>query len=189
VGDQAAERRAALIMALARVGIHDATALHDVYRMTHNKIQGVCLTVCLDYQDAQDAVQDCYLAVWRSAAQFDATRASPITWLVRIARNKAIDRLRKRHRDMARDMSAIDDLHAESALDPEQALAADQRRELAAASVATLDGMQAALVRAIFVEGLTYTQLAARSGAPLATVKSRVRRAILGLRAQLEGRV
>jgi len=94
IGDDAEKRRAVLIMALARTGRHDATALRDVYRMTHGILEAVYLTARLTYQDARAALQGCYLAVRRNAARFDPTRASPITWLVRIARNKAIDRLR-----------------------------------------------------------------------------------------------
>lgn len=63
IGDDADERCAALIMALARTGRQDATALHDVYRMTHGRLAAVCLTVRLDYQDARAALQGCYLAL------------------------------------------------------------------------------------------------------------------------------
>ena len=91
-----------MVEALTRISLRDATALHEVYRMTHAKLEAVCLTVCFDYQDAQDALQECYIAVWRNADWFDATRASPITWLVRIARNKAIDRMRMRMRRVKR---------------------------------------------------------------------------------------
>ncbi len=157
--------------------------------MTHVKLQAVCLTVCFNYQDAQDALQDCYIAVWRTAAQYDATRASPITWLARIARNKAIDRLRKRKIETPPGMSVIEDDIADTALDPEESAIANQRRALANASVDGLKVAQAALIRAIYVEGLTYAQLSARCGLPVPTLKTKVLRLILGMRAQLEARI
>ena len=187
-GETADERRAALVEALARISLHDATALHAVYLMTHAKLEAVCLTVCLDYQDAQDALQDCYVAVWRKAAQFDPTRASPITWLVGIARNKAIDRLRKRKREFPLGVSDAEKDYPDTAPNPEELMLAKQRRAIADAGVASLADAQRALVRAIYVEGLTFTQLAAQSGLPLANVKSSVRRAVAGLSAQLKDR-
>ena len=154
--------------------------------MTHAKLEAVCLTFCLDYQDAQDALQDCYIAVWRNAAGYDAARASPITWLVSIARNKAIDRLRKRKREVPLGVSGTEKDYHDTAPNPEELMSLNQRRAIADAGVASLADAQRALVRAIYVDGLTYTQLAAHTGLPLATVKSSVRRAVIGLRAQLD---
>ena len=184
-GEATHEQRAALVEALARTSLHDAAALLAVYRMTHAKLEAVCLTVCLDYQDAQEALQDCYIAVWRNAARFDATRASPITWLVRIARNKAIDRLRKRKTEPPHSVSDAELDVPDTAPNPEEAMLSGQRQAIADAGIASLAHAQRALVRAIYVEGLTYTQLSARSGLPIATVKSSVRRAVTGLRALL----
>lgn len=142
----------------------------------------------LDYHDARAALQGCYLAVWQNGAWFDPTRASPITWLVRIARNKAIDRLRKRRFKTLTGMFSNEEDYPDAALDPEESLNADQRRALVNASVDALDLAQAALVLAIYRERLTYSQLAARAGLPVTTVKIKVRRALLGMRTQLEDR-
>ncbi len=78
--------------------------------------------------------------------------------------------------------------YPDAALDPEESLNADQRRALVNASVDALDLAQAALVLAIYRERLTYSQLAARAGLPVTTVKIKVRRALLGMRTQLEDR-
>jgi RNA polymerase sigma-70 factor, ECF subfamily len=193
-GEVVGARRAALVIALARVARRDTAALNEVYRMTYAKLKAVCLTVCFDYQDAEEALQDCYLAVWRNAAQFDASRASPITWLARIARNKAIDRMRTRAliRKHAGEFGLVEGTrendYPDTAPDPEELLAVNQRRDFASSIIENLQCEHAALVRAIYLEGLTFSQLAGRSGLPLANVKTRVRRAILTLRAQLENR-
>ena len=87
-------RRAQLSAALNRVASADRAALRLVYDMTAAKLFGVCLRILNDRSEAEDVLQDVYITVWRKAATFDANRASPITWLVAIARNRAIDRVR-----------------------------------------------------------------------------------------------
>ena len=82
-------------------------------------------------------------------------------------------------------MLGNEDDYPDTALNPEESAAANQQRALVDAGIKALTVVQTALVRAIYMEGLTYPQLAAQSGLPLATVKSKVRRAILELRAQM----
>src|SRR6266849_1783130 len=86
--------RSQLVAALARVAAGDRAALRLVYQDTSAKLFGVCLRILSDRGEAEDVLQEVYVTVWRKAATFDPNRASPITWLVAIARNRAIDRLR-----------------------------------------------------------------------------------------------
>ncbi len=86
--------RKQLVAALARVAGGDRTALRLLYRDTSAKLFGVCLRILRDNGEAEDVLQEVYITVWRNAAAFDPERASPITWLVAIARNRSIDRLR-----------------------------------------------------------------------------------------------
>ncbi|HZD91076.1 MAG TPA: sigma-70 family RNA polymerase sigma factor, partial [Pseudolabrys sp.] len=88
--------RALLIAALARIPTGDRAALQTVYRLTSAKLFGVALRILGERSEAEDVLQDAYLTVWRRAGDFDATRSSPMTWLIAIARNRAIDRLRAR---------------------------------------------------------------------------------------------
>jgi RNA polymerase sigma factor (sigma-70 family) len=88
--------RSQLAAALARVAGGDHAALRIVYQDTSAKLFGVCLRILKDRSEAEDVLQDVYVTVWRKAATFDSGRASPITWMVAIARNRAIDRLRVR---------------------------------------------------------------------------------------------
>ena len=87
-------RREQLAAALNRAAQGDRAALRLVYDMTSAKLFGVCLRIFNDRSEAEDVLQEVYLTVWNKAAAFDETRASPITWLVAIARNRAIDRAR-----------------------------------------------------------------------------------------------
>ena len=85
---------AALVEMLAAIGDGDRLALQRLYEATSAKLFGVILRILLERGESEDVLQEVYITVWRKAAEFDSTRASPITWMVTIARNRAIDRLR-----------------------------------------------------------------------------------------------
>src|SRR5688572_31461732 len=81
--------RSQLAAALVRAGSGDRAALRLVYQNTSAKLFGVCLRILNDRSEAEDVLQEVYVTVWRKAAAYDPGRASPITWLVAIARNRA----------------------------------------------------------------------------------------------------
>jgi RNA polymerase sigma-70 factor (ECF subfamily) len=178
--------RAQLVAALARVAAGDRDALKLVYHDTSAKLFGVVLRILGDRHEAEDVLQDVYLTVWRKAEVFDADRASPITWLVAIARNRAIDRLRSAA--ATRRSAPIDE--AEHVADP--APAASDTLELAQAHgrlKLCLEGLEpkyAAAIRSAFLDGATYEELARRMAVPLGTMKSWIRRSLIKLRACLE---
>src|ERR1700704_4924207 len=85
--------RSQLVAALVRVAAGDRAALRMVYQDTSAKLFGVCLRILKDRSEAEDVLQDVYVTVWRKAAIFDPSRASPITWLVAAPRTRSIARL------------------------------------------------------------------------------------------------
>ena len=87
---------ASLASALSRVADGDRAAFEGVYRRTSVKLFGVCLRILPVRQEAEEALQEAYLSVWRRAATFDPTRGSAMTWLITLTRNRAVDRLRRR---------------------------------------------------------------------------------------------
>jgi RNA polymerase sigma-70 factor, ECF subfamily len=182
----ALDQRAQLVSALVAAGRGDRRAFEDVYRRTSAKLLGICLRIFPDRHDAEDALQDAFVTIWAKASAFDATRASPITWLATITRNRAIDRLRARGKAV---IAPVDE--AEAIADPspsaEMALMAAGEGRALASCVETLDARDAAFIRAAFVGGATYAELAETDNVPLGTVKSRIRRALIKLRACLEG--
>jgi RNA polymerase sigma-70 factor (ECF subfamily) len=177
-GDEARERLAQM---LAAVSLGDKRAFHELYQRTSAKLYGVCCRILGEGRDAEDALQEAYVNVWRRAARFDATRASPITWLAAIARNAAIDRLRARG---TRIMAPIDEVHdlADETPNAEFMLGQAGEARRLHGCLSELSGRDSALIRAAFLEGATYSELAARASEPLGTIKSRIRRALMKLR-------
>ena len=178
--------RAALSALLARVGEGNQAALADVYRETAAKLFGICLRILGDRGEAEDVLQDVYLNIWRHAAGFDPRRSSPITWLSVLARNRAIDRLRARGQRPIAPIEAAAQV-ADDAPDALSAAQAGQDAGRLSLCLGELEGRQAAAIRAAFLDGLTYAELARAQGVPLGTVKSWIRRSLLRLRQCLEG--
>ena len=180
------DERQSLAAAIALVSSGSKDALEDVYSRTAAKLFGLCLRILGDRGEAEDALQEVYLNVWRRAGSFDATRSSPITWLAAIARNGAIDRLRSSGRMRATDpLDKAADV-ADDRVDAFSALDATQERAQLMACVAELEDRQSHSIRAAFFDGLTYGELAQRAKVPLGTMKSWVRRGLLRLRECLE---
>jgi len=175
-----------LVAALARVVGGDRSALQLVYRDTSAKLFGVCLRILLDRGEAEDVLQDVYLTIWRRAAMFEPSRGSPITWMVAIARNRSIDRLRTSA--TIRRMQPIDDAFGVSDAAPgalEQVETAEQRLRLMNC-LNELEERHAMAIRAAFLDGATYEMLAERIDVPLGTMKTWICRSLIKLRACLE---
>lgn len=178
--------REQLALALGRTGQGDRSAFRTVYDATSAKLLGVCLRILVDRQLAEDVLQDTYLTVWRKASTFDASRASPITWLVTIARNRSIDRLRSAA-PMRRTapVEEATDLADGAPLASDMIETTDEVGRLNAC-LETLEDKVRGAIRTAFLEGLTYDALATRENVPLGTMKSWIRRGLLRLRSCLE---
>jgi RNA polymerase sigma-70 factor (ECF subfamily) len=178
--------RSQLVAALARVAGGDRAALQIVYQAAAAKLFGVCLRILNDRSEAEDVLQEVYVTVWRKAASFDPARASPITWLVAIARNRSIDRLRAAA--ASRRMDPID--AAEAVRDPAPAavelVEAAQQSSRLTLCLEQLESRQSAAIRSAFLDGNTYEELAERMQVPLGTMKSWIRRGLMKLRDCLE---
>ena len=185
-GDSSADARAALRTALVATGHGDRRAFALVYQRTSAKLFGVCLRILGSRNEAEDALQEAYVNVWRKAAGYDPAKSSPISWLAALARNKAIDRLRARG---TRAHSPIDE-EAMALVDPapsatDRIEAGEDARRLGGC-IDELEDKQRGAIRAAFFDGATYSELATRGGVPLGTMKSWVRRGLMRLKECLE---
>ena len=175
-----------LAAALSRIAGGERAGLQTTYRLTSAKLFGVCLRILSDRAEAEDVLQEVYLTVWRRAADFDASRASPMTWLITIARNRAIDRLRAQKQ--TRRMDPLD--AAAEVVDPGPLPAtALEDAQSSARLKACLGGLAAheqTALRGTFFDGNTYEEIAGRMNVPLGTMKSWIRRALMKLKACLE---
>ena len=173
--------RAALIEALVATGREDRAAFRTLYRLTSAKLFGVCLRICQDRSAAEDVLSDVYLLIWRRAGAYEPGRASPITWLATIARNRAIDWRRSVANRPSTTLDDAPDIADEepSAVDRLLRSEEDSRLHLC---LDQLDDKQRRAIRTAFFDGLTYAELAERDSVPLGTMKSWVRRGLLRLK-------
>jgi RNA polymerase sigma-70 factor (ECF subfamily) len=172
---------ASLLQAVSR---GDRAAFAEVYRRTSAKLYGICLRLLGTEAEAQDALQEVYVLVWRKAERFDSAKAGAITWLSVLARNKAIDRLRRRSIGTA-DLEAAADVEDDGPSAFEIVGDAEDAARLNRC-LDELDERPRAMIRAAFLDGASYPELAEREQVPLGTLKSWVRRALQRLRGCLE---
>lgn len=170
---------------ILRVALRDRQAFDRLYAATSAKLFGTCLRVIKDRGEAEEAVQEVFIKIWLRADRFSVTGQSPMSWLIAIARHHAIDRLRAR-REAA---SSMDDAALEIR-DPQpgpeaQALATAERRQLDGC-MAQLEAGRADAVRAAYLDGDSYADLAARHDVPLNTMRTWLRRSLMRLRECLQ---
>ncbi len=189
------EKSRELSLWLARAGLGDRVAFGKLYERTSGHLFAVVLRIQRDRGQAEDLLQEVYVSVWKAAASFDAARSQPLTWLTHIARNRAIDSLR-RAQAQPRTVSLSRDEDDDSP-DPAEALASDapgpldllgqagDRRELNQC-LERLTPPQRQSVALAFFDGLSHAEVAAHLCEPLGTVKSWVRRALNTLKGCLD---
>jgi RNA polymerase sigma factor (sigma-70 family) len=180
-----ADERDELSHLLTQVATGSQGAFAELYRRTAAKLFGVCLRMLADHGEAEEALQEIYTTVWRRAESFDAGRASAMTWLMALARNKVIDRLRQRHEHRPSHSVDLDDLIDDQPGPAGRAEASEEHRRLRECLDA-LEPKQRQSVREAFFSGSTYSELAARCQVPLGTMKSWIRRGLLQLRTCLD---
>ena len=184
MSDGAADARADVAL-IERIVQRDASAVGELYDRHHRLLYGLITRIVRDRGEADEVLQEVFVSVWNRADSYDVSAGSPIAWLVRIARNRAIDRLRANTtRRRALDAMPFEQPPAEP-LNPETgAWLAEQRRAVAQA----LDAIprdQRDLIEDAYYLGLTQSELAERHRLPLGTVKTRIRSGLLTLRQHL----
>lgn len=178
------EDAAQLAAVLQLVARKDREAFRRLYDLTASRIFGICRRICVDHAAAEDTLQDVFVIIWNKADRFDPSRGSAIAWLATLARNRAIDCRRTNAGHSTIDSGILIDFVDPNPTAEASASTSEQSRLVLQSMNALEAETRDALLRAFF-EGLTYSELAKRSGVPLSTMKSRIRRGLLQMRKQL----
>jgi RNA polymerase sigma factor (sigma-70 family) len=170
---------------LVQTGRNDQKAFAELYKRTSSKLFGVCLRMLHDRGEAEEVLQETYSTVWRRASTFNPAKASAITWLITLSRNKAIDRLRQHREELLGDPSRLNEMVDEQ---PTPAAGAESGQEYQRLQncLDELEPQQRDSVREAFFTGATYNELATRCMVPLGTMKSWIRRSLMQLRTCLD---
>jgi len=176
---------------LQRIASRDTAALAELYDRHSRLLFGLILRIVRDRGEAEDLLQEAFVRVWTRAETYDAQVGGPLPWIVRVARNCAIDRLRARRTCATVDAPAIDVAAIEAApvMDiqtPETTVLMSERRQTLTDALVDLPTDQRQLIEAAFFEGYTHSELAHRFRLPLGTVKTRIRAGMIAMRKRLE---
>lgn len=168
---------------IARVAMGDRRAFRALYGRVAPKLFGIAKRILQDDALAEDVLQEVFLRVWNRAGSYRENGFSPMTWLITITRNAAIDRLRSlRARGEAPVTTEITDRLYDTRPGPEaQTIASDEAKQLDQC-LRELPPDRADMVRRAYLEGQTYAELAASTGTKLNTVRTWLRRSLLQLR-------
>jgi RNA polymerase sigma-70 factor (ECF subfamily) len=165
---------------IARCALRDRTAFEDLYTATSAKLFGVTLRILKDRSEAEDSVQEIYVKIWNRADSFAASQYSPMSWLIAIARNHAIDRLRQR-KPVSDDIDDRPEL-ADRTPGPEgQSIARSEQRRIQDC-IDELEADRAQAVRGAYLNGDSYQLLADRHNVPINTMRTWLRRSLLSLK-------
>ena len=190
------ERSQELGQLLARAGLGDRAAFATLYERSSAHLLGVVLRIQRDRAQAEDILQEVYVNVWRAAQSFDAAQSQPLTWLTSIARNRAIDSLRRKqtqpqiktnitqritqHSDD--EETDVYDTVASEAPGPLDLLSRASEARALSQCMQGLSAQQRQSVALAFFDGLSHAEVAEHMREPLGTVKSWVRRALMSLK-------
>jgi RNA polymerase sigma-70 factor (ECF subfamily) len=171
---------------IRRAGTGDPLALAHLYDQTSRLVYGLAQRILANYADAEEVTSDVYSYVWRSASTFDESRGSALSWLMVLTRSRALDRVRARAQSSRRlqSIDAASTLPASGA-NAEAAASMSERSGLVRRALEDLPPEQRELLELAYFGGLSHVELAAQSGLPLGTVKTRIRMGMTKLRARL----
>jgi len=170
---------------LQRIAGGEHAALAELYDVSSHLVFGLALRILGERDAAEDAVVEVYTQVWRAAKTYDPARGSPSSWLLNLSRSRAIDLRRTRQRQEVTDPLESAGEVASSGPDPEESSATAERDRLVRHALGALSNDQREPIELAFFAGLSHSEIAARLGKPLGTIKTRIRLGMTRLREQL----
>jgi RNA polymerase sigma-70 factor, ECF subfamily len=180
-GEASAQAKSDLADLLRRIAARDAAALAALYKETSAKLYGVVARILPRGDAAADALQEAYVRIWEKAGEFDPAKGSPLAWMATIARNRALDEVRRVHPGSLEDLPEYFEPVADD-IDP---LAARERSEGLAALLDCLKALGEEKREAVllaYYRGLSREALAKRFGRPVPTIKTWLHRSLAQLR-------
>ena len=171
---------------LKAIAARDEAALAQLYDRYRTILFGLLMRILNNREEAEDVLQEVFLQVWRKATDFDESRGRPFTWLVTVARSRGIDRLRTlaaRERVAEAGAREVSEEISDAATDAFKS----EQRGLVSEALAKLPDEQKRPIMLAYFDGLTQSEIATRTGAPLGTVKTRMRTGMIRLRELLAG--
>ena len=175
---------------LARVALRDRQAFERLYRATNAHLFSVCLRTLRNESRADEILQEAYVSIWHNAAGYDAAAGTPMTWMINIVRNKAIDLLRAQKSELASTTEMDDEalnVAADSAAEPHRLLDESLAKARISDCMRALSSVQRQALALAYYRGMSHTEIASALHAPLGTVKGWVRQGLAQLRSCLEG--
>lgn len=173
-----------LVMLLGRVAAKDGGAFEQIYDATSSKLYGIILRILKRRDLADEVLQEVYVKIWERAADFDPARSSPITWMATIARNRALDEIRRRVPVSIEDAPEALNVASNDA-PPLQALELSEDVKRLNACLDKLDPQRKQIVVEAYLQGATREELSQRFGHPVATIKTWLHRSLAQLKACL----
>jgi RNA polymerase sigma-70 factor, ECF subfamily len=180
---QTVEETQADIGLLNRIVSRDSSAVGELYDRHGRLLYGLILRVLRDRGEAEEVLQEVFVQVWMRAETYNVALGSPAAWLVRIARNRAIDRLRA---NSVRTRTVEATPQPPPVESPEARAAMNEQQRAVARALDALPPEQRQLIECAYFQGLTQSELAERFGLPLGTVKTRVRTGMMTLKRELQ---
>ncbi|HEY1307828.1 MAG TPA: sigma-70 family RNA polymerase sigma factor [Vicinamibacterales bacterium] len=176
---------------LQRIVARDTAALAELYDRNCRLLFSLLVRIVQDRVEAEEILQEVFVRVWTGAELYDARLGGPKPWLVRLARNRATDRLRARQTRGSAAMPSVNECTAGAGTSTKGVrtpgvVVSDARRARVSDALAGLPAEQRCLIEAAFFEGYTQSELATRFGLPLGTVKTRIRAGMIAIRQRLE---
>ena len=171
---------------IARTGNGEEDAFAALYDATAPFVHGLVVRILNDRTAAEEVTADVYLQVWRQAVRYDATRGTPLAWLLMLARSRAVDRLRAHAaRGREREPLRAAETLPSAIPGPDEDAAFAQRRTIVIAALAALPAEQRAPIELAYWAGMSHSEIATALGVPLGTVKTRIRSGMTRLREAL----
>ncbi len=171
-----------LVRLLADVANRDRSAFAALYTLTSAKLYGIILRISRRRDLADEVLQEVYVRIWEHAGAFDASRASPIAWMAAIARNRALDEVRRKQIvETAAPIEEAGEIVDPAATAPELMELADESARLHDC-LGQLEERRAEIVRLAYLGGLSREELSQRFGAPVATIKTWLHRSLKQLK-------